>query len=259
MLDLRNSEFKEKAISVLNSELAAQIQSLGPIKLKFGGLSTFKDLDPTLPNPKLFFIDVLETSGLQKLRFLGNLLIRRCIESGIIDIEGKGGNYRFHRSILHSSGEGSSVEFEDDCQYLGPVKEKEKIGNLGQLPSEQEAEDGKRVCVIHSYPHVTVVTGCRPPNSYERFVKRCSEEMGGREAIESKWKDIVESRADQVCWRDLVKEFNLEMMKPENQHYAIGEVSVDSVDLSLMPRRGAPYPSDGGFEFVVRLDMTSSN
>lgn len=240
MLDLGDKQKMEKAVEIIEKEAPDFIKKLLPLTINFNSLETFSDLKPSVLNPSIFFLNFEEDKTSQKLKIFGDFLIRRCIEEGIIEIETKGGNYRFHRSLIQVDiNEIPTGKF----SYIGTIKEKKKI------PDVDIEDETFRDC-IHNYPHVTILTGCRQPKTYEEIISKDVSELGGIENVEQKWKKILKEREASVNWRFLIKEFN-EYAEAEGLFNQLKGIQLKSVDLSI--RRGTP--KDGGYFHAARIEI----
>lgn len=137
----------------------------------------------------------------------------------------EGGNYRFHRSIVDTNNFNSDKKI-DPKKYLGPISMKEELENISELKNNE-------IDCIHNYPHITLITGARRANTYEKLIEKCSDELGDLKEFENKWKSVIKNRADKINWRYVINEFN-QYIRNEKSELDIKNLDLKTIDLSQM-------------------------
>lgn len=186
VLKLDSDAKVKKAAEVLDRVLKmmkeADILGEEGLQINIDGVGTFPDLPLSDCNPKMFLLQLTEDEKLERLKWIANAAIRECVKEGLIDLS-EDLNYRFHMSLVDSNfspEQGQYLGAHKSRVYEGTAEPQDQLTKLDSLGSKSKFENAT-VC-IHSHPHITYLTGVRPPRDYETFEDKNYRDFGGRKA-----------------------------------------------------------------------------
>lgn len=258
VLRLDNELKIKKAAGILDKllEMMRERGILGEdgLKISIAGVDTFPDLPLTNQNPKMFLLKIAEDENFEILKWISDLAIRECVKEGLIDL-GENLNYRFHMSMVDKSFSNSKGQYlrpHDSTFYEGLKDPSLQIARLDSVGLDL-VSDQNDVC-IHSHPHITFLTGVRPPRDYKTFAEKNHRDFGGWDATAERFEEQIKSREGKISWRILIEKFNLFMAQEQNHTEKVRIANVPWIELSVM----ADSETDGSFKAVHRVPLSST-